>query len=257
MADIKMAAQQAVDERAAVTEELRRDPAQLPELNVPALRKYIASSEIVVWQPETCELAISGAESFEGLSRKDVTALLPEAVQYWFFNGFDLSNMATQTHSCVGLVYLPSRHFTENASPCFLYVLFPHNSDNPIRFNPTILHETLTLGSSGVVAMCAFMKQKIAAKEPVLLPRSDRRRMQRSNQPIPNINVVRLRGREASIWHGVATRQYHHSWIVRGHWRRLHEPRKLDGTLVTWIESYIKGNGPLLAPRQLVYSVDR
>lgn len=257
MSDLQVAAQQAVDERAAVIEELRRDPAQLPELNVPTLRKYLASAEIVIWQSETSELAISGAESFEGVSRSDITGFLPDAIQYWFFNGFDLSNMATATHRCVGLVYIPSKHFAENASPCFLYVLVPEQQGHPIRFIPTILHGQLMLGSTGVMAMCAFMKQKISAKEPVLLPRADRRRMQRANEMIPAIMIVRLRGREASIWHGVQTREYHHSWIVRGHWRRLHEPRKLDGAVVTWIESYVKGQGPLLTPRQLIYSVDR
>lgn len=256
MSDLKQAAQDAIAERAAVLTELHRAP-ELSGINIPSLRKLLVASELVIWQPDTFQLAINGAECFEGLSRQDVAHLLPASVQYWSFDGFDLSNMATDTHYCGGLIFVPGRFFSETDQPCFLYALFPETSGLPVRFVPTKLHDNLTLGSVSVISLCAFMREKIAAKEPVLLPRADRRRMAREGKAIPEIRVIRLRGREASIWHGVAARKYHHSWIVRGHWRRLNKPRKSDSSPVTWIESYLKGDGPLLQPRQIIFSVSQ
>lgn len=102
-----------------------------------------------------------------------------------------------------------------------------------------------------------FTRQRIASKEPVLLPRAARRRAARDSEELPDIRMIQLREREASIWHSAIDRQYHHSWIVRGHWRRLHEPRKKDGAVATWIESYVKGQGPLLQPREPIFAVTR
>jgi|ERR1043165_3479358 hypothetical protein len=109
------------------------------------------------------------------------------------------------------------------------------------------------------LACLEFMRLQIAAKTPVVLPRYERRRAQREGKSLPSINVIQLRKREPSGWHTQTEREYQHQWIVKGHWRRLHEPRKKDGAQVTFVDSYVKGpeGKPLLPPRETIFAVTR
>lgn len=110
-----------------------------------------------------------------------------------------------------------------------------------------------------IAAARAFVRLPIVAKEQIGLPRSERRRMMRSGEPIPDIRIIQLRRRERGDGNQASAREYHHRWIVSGHWRKLHEPRKADDAEVTFVSSYVKGpeNAPLLQPRESVYVVAR
>lgn len=225
------------------------------------IASMLHESDVLLWDRDIFRLAISGSDAFGGslLAEQMVEEYRPE---FWVFREF-FWNPSSQMR---GVMSVP------DSATIYGVLLYPHAQGlNYILFlADESLPKTPLLHGSGVlfgmpisgplaniIAAHEFTRMKVATKEPVLLPRSERRRMLRQEVRAPDVRIVQLRGREASIWHGVASREYHHSWIVRGHWRRLHEPRIRDGAVTTWVESYVKGVGPLLKARETVYAVNR
>lgn len=92
-----------------------------------------------------------------------------------------------------------------------------------------------------------LMGQPLARVEDVAHDRAARRRAQRENRTPPRVRVINLR-RPAGSGHGSASsREYHHQWVVRGHWRQqwyasreVHRP--------VWIAPHVKGpeDAPLI-----------
>lgn len=75
------------------------------------------------------------------------------------------------------------------------------------------------------------------------------------------INHIVLRRRQIKSALGSLESGISHdcSWQVRGHWRKLHAPRKSDGALITWVSPCIKGDidKPLLPPRERMFHINR
>lgn len=70
--------------------------------------------------------------------------------------------------------------------------------------------------------------------EQVSLPRAQRRRLDRFKISHPSVYFVQIG--EASESHpGSGDREYHHRWLVRGHWRHFSRGGR------TWVRPYIKG----------------
>jgi hypothetical protein len=80
--------------------------------------------------------------------------------------------------------------------------------------------------------------------------RPERRRTQRAGLPERDVRVVRLRRGESGdrVAAGESGREYHHRWVVRGHWRQ--QPWGLRGSLrrPVWILPHVRGpeGAPLL-----------
>jgi len=101
-----------------------------------------------------------------------------------------------------------------------------------------------------------LMGQSVAAVSDAVFDRAAKRRAERLHQPPPSVRVITLR-RPPSPVHGQSEREYHHQWIVRGHWRQqwyasreVHRP--------VWIAPHVKGpEGAPLIGGEKVYAWTR
>lgn len=101
-----------------------------------------------------------------------------------------------------------------------------------------------------------LMGQTIATVENAKFDRAARRRIERQGKEPPSVRVITLR-RPASSGSGESDREYHHQWIVRGHWRQQWYPTRQVHRPV-WIAPHIKGpeGAPLLGGEK-VYAWSR
>jgi len=105
-------------------------------------------------------------------------------------------------------------------------------------------------------ALCFLLRQRVAESETVMPDRAARRRAQREGKEPPPVRVISIRGVGHGGSGGDGQREYHHRWMVRGHWRL--QPCGPNRSLrrPTWVVPHIKGpdDAPLLGGEK-VYSV--
>lgn len=92
-----------------------------------------------------------------------------------------------------------------------------------------------------------LMQQPLAQLEDVRADRHARKRLMRAGHEPGTVRVIRLR-RPSSPSAGSGTdREYHHQWIVRGHWRQQWYPSR-EVHRPVWIAPHVKGpeGAPLL-----------
>jgi hypothetical protein len=241
-------------------------------------------ANIVLWQEDIWGAAVTECMSFEGTSLNHQLAETAQA-QLWYSTDFVFSDPALMEqagnpysvpdgYASSALLVIPnSRQNGDSVEAVWFVHLFnslhrrAQDGQHRLAYNlPTarivgavMPDQPINAASCAYIAGLEFMRLKLATKSPVLLPRNERRLMAKTKQQLPEIAVVHLRQREPSGRHTETEREYHHRWIVKGHWRRLHEPRKKDGAQVTFVDSYVKGKegAPLLPPRESVYAVVR
>lgn len=100
-----------------------------------------------------------------------------------------------------------------------------------------------------------LMQQPIAKATDVELYRAARRRLERAGQEPKPVRVIDLRRpQHAGEAASESDREYHHRWIVRGHWRQQWYPSR-EVHRPVWIAPHIKGpdDKPLLGGEK-VYS---
>lgn len=110
-------------------------------------------------------------------------------------------------------------------------------------------------------AFMAFVKQEVVVAQPQAQPREIRRRAQRAGKPEPPpLHLVRLRrvaqhAVEKSDRPGQV--EWHHRWVVRGHWRLQPYPKYGEHRQI-WIYPFMKGpaDKPILE-RRTVFNVSR
>jgi hypothetical protein len=92
-----------------------------------------------------------------------------------------------------------------------------------------------------------LMQQPVTTISEAEYTRADRRRLARRDIPADRVRVIQLRRRTHSTEHGESDREYHHRWIVRGHWRQQWYPARGVHRPV-WIAPHLKGpdGAPLL-----------
>lgn len=102
-----------------------------------------------------------------------------------------------------------------------------------------------------------LMSQTISSVEDAHFDRAARRRYAREQKEPPPVRVIGLRNRSHASGDSESDREYHHQWIVRGHWRKQWYPSVNDHRPV-WIAPHIKGpeGAPLLGGER-VYSLKR
>jgi hypothetical protein len=244
---------------------------EMCEVVVARMPRLLGRAEIVIWTQEMLNTAVRGAnEAFAGatppVSLFDGIAERP-LTQLWYvadggFGLHDYDNWMQLPKDSKSDTLLVFSH-AKNGAPTIGGVFDYRIEGRAIPYlRPVALlrpNEQLKGGDLCLLTGLLFMRLQLATKEPVQLPRPDRRRLQREGKPVPEINIIHLRRREPSDWHTNAEREYHHRWIVKGHWRRLNQPRKKDGARVTFVDSYVKGpeDKPLLPPRETVFAVTR
>jgi hypothetical protein len=91
------------------------------------------------------------------------------------------------------------------------------------------------------------MAQTVVSVEDAQYDRAAKRRFQRQGCEPPRVRVITLRRLAGSAASHESDREYHHQWIVRGHWRQQWFPARQVHRPV-WIAPHIKGpeGAPLL-----------
>lgn len=102
-----------------------------------------------------------------------------------------------------------------------------------------------------------LMQQPIARESEAEPNRAARKRLIRmGHEPAP-VRVIELRRPKGSSEHSDSDREYHHQWIVRGHWRQHWHPKRQVHRPV-WIAPHIKGpEGAPLIGGEKVYAWKR
>lgn len=224
-------------------------------------REILSASKVVIWQKEIYPIAVRGHEQFRG--SRLLERMTKYDIEFWYFNGFKpVVGKAQEAVQAVILIPLPDESLT------FEMISGQHQSgDYRARFQTVGINQEVTPQMSSVLAMREFLEQRLAANEPVVLPRNERRLLAKQNNAPPEIRLISLRARESSGWHTPQSREYRHRWIQSGHWRRLQEPLKRDskrsggkqGDEVVWVIPHEKGplGAPLLQQRPTAYVVAR
>lgn len=121
--------------------------------------------------------------------------------------------------------------------------------DNEAGFRLGVEHEhpptTTILGTWGrtLLASWLLMQQPgVATREPYAYNRQDQAWMKRRRIKQSPVTIVRLRyAKQESGADGAAlSREYHHRWMVRGHWRKQWYPSR-GAHVPIWISPHIKG----------------
>ncbi|MEU1447077.1 hypothetical protein [Streptomyces mirabilis] len=85
-----------------------------------------------------------------------------------------------------------------------------------------------------------LMQQPLAEETEVQPDRAVRKRLRRiGHEPAP-VRLIELRRPKSSGGQGDGDREYHHQWIVRGHWRQQWYPARQVHRPV-WIAPHVKG----------------
>lgn len=116
----------------------------------------------------------------------------------------------------------------------------------------TLLHQCAVLKTTWTL-----MKQDLASVEDAVYDRPTRRRVERLEKEVPPVRVITLRHSKASAGNSDTDREYHHRWIVKGHWRQQWYPSRGVHRPV-WIAPHIKGpEGAPLIGGEKVYAWTR
>jgi len=99
-----------------------------------------------------------------------------------------------------------------------------------------------------------LMQQPLAQEEPVHYDRAARRRAAREGRELPPVRVITLRRarREGADTSTGSGREYHHQWLVGGHWRQQWYAKRQVHRPV-WIAPYVKGpaGAPILGSEKV------
>lgn len=102
-----------------------------------------------------------------------------------------------------------------------------------------------------------LMQQPLAANSEVRPDRAARKRLTRAGHEPAPVRVIELRRPKTSGGHGDGDREYHHQWIVKGHWRQQWHPKRQVHRPV-WIAPHLKGpEGAPLIGGEKVYAWKR
>ena len=112
---------------------------------------------------------------------------------------------------------------------------------------------------ASILAAYMFLDLPFVSADIMHLKRHEQRQLARHGQHVPEVRTVTLRVNSAASQSDGRHIEYHHCWMVKGHWRRLHTPRRRDGAEVTYVMPHTKGDPslPMMPPRDTVFMVTR
>jgi hypothetical protein len=121
--------------------------------------------------------------------------------------------------------------------------------------------ENATFTTEGFTAMLLttwlLMRQPLAETPTVEVDRAARKRLRRAGHEPAPIRVIELRRPAGASATSDGESNYHHQWIVRGHWRQHWYPKRQVHRPV-WIAPHIKGpEGAPLIGGEKVYALKR
>lgn len=101
-----------------------------------------------------------------------------------------------------------------------------------------------------------LMGQTVGSVSDARFDRASARRLARSGIATTRVRVITLR-RAAGEGSGLSDREFHHRWVVRGHWRQQWLPSR-SVHRPTWIAPHVKGpDGAPLLGGEKVYALKR
>lgn len=113
------------------------------------------------------------------------------------------------------------------------------------------------LGVDLMKTVWLLMQQPLSRSTEVVPDRAVRKRLRRKQQEPAPVRVIELRRSPRSESDGTGTREYHHAWVVRGHWRQQWHPKR-EVHRPVWIAPHIKGpEGAPLIGGEKVYAWKR
>lgn len=113
------------------------------------------------------------------------------------------------------------------------------------------------LGVDVLKAAWLLMAQPLAELSDVEPDRAARKRLRRASQEPKPVRVIELRRPQRSEGAAAGGREYHHAWVVRGHWRQQWFPKR-EVHRPVWIAPHIKGpEGAPLIGGEKVYALKR
>lgn len=128
----------------------------------------------------------------------------------------------------------------------------PHDDDAWVMFGDDIPKpDTLTsqeLWARTVTCAWILMQQPIATVSVERADRASRRRLAKQSEKDSPIRVIALRhAKSQHVSRDESEREYHHQWVVRGHWRQQWYPSE-ERNKPRWIAPHVKGpeGAPLL-----------
>ncbi|MEU5852379.1 hypothetical protein [Saccharopolyspora shandongensis] len=97
------------------------------------------------------------------------------------------------------------------------------------------------------LSTCHLIRQQLTETVTESPDRASRRRHQRAGLAPPQVRVSRLRQSARPAATNESQKEWHHKWIVRGHWRKQWYP-SIQAHRPIWIAPHLKGPGdaPLL-----------
>lgn len=102
-----------------------------------------------------------------------------------------------------------------------------------------------------------LMQQPLSYETTVEPDRSSCKRLRRAGHEPASVRVIELRRPKSAGGSGDGDREYHHQWIVRGHWRNHWHPKR-EVHRPVWIAPHIKGpEGAPLIGGEKVYALKR
>lgn len=139
---------------------------------------------------------------------------------------------------------------TETPAPFHSQDISAVDEDGSVKL--TSFREAISVGASLLLWVAALkatwllMQQSLADVSEVSVPRSRQKRLRRAGYEPKPVRVIELR-RPAHSGPGDGSREFHHQWIVRGHWRQQWYPAR-EVHRPVWIAPHIKGpeGAPLL-----------
>lgn len=134
-----------------------------------------------------------------------------------------------------------------------------HDTEGAIRYgNHDHLPSGTILDGWGRTALATWLlmqQESVGASARYGFNQLDRARMKRRKVKPSPVTVIRLRyAKRADSTPTGETREYHHRWVVRGHWRRQWYPSR-NGHIPIWIPAHVKGpEGAPLKTGEKVYA---
>lgn len=265
------------------------DDAQLLNSLMPALKTLLPTTDVVIWRSDLFNAAIYGHDAF--MTDPVEPHVLPSQGQWWSIDGnahdFEFGKLLTNISHNENFAALNLPHMSlqnvvlgpifrgsqignitsMNSDVCYLvvYYIMRERGSKPNKlpwiFMSICSNETLlSMVCAPAVAALTFMQQQFVTTRKAHTGK--RLRLPGGITHQSSYDIVVLRRKSMHDPRGEmpeSEREYHHSWGVKGHWRKLHQPRARDGSKFTFIESYIKGDPdkPFLPPKETIIRVKR
>lgn len=138
-------------------------------------------------------------------------------------------------------------------------LIYAHGSEFLWQYAAPASHEgEWCVFQAAVRSAWLLMQQKLTRTTEVLPDRATRRRASRTGREPGRVRIIELRRSDSSRPAGMSEREYHHQWIVRGHWRQQACGPERSRRKPTWIAPHIKGpeGAPMLGGEK-VYALKR